>query len=127
MSGAVNKYDIIYDYCRFECEPGVQIAVDCVSSGQADLDEKNVRIVSSMWRHIWPATFNFLKELRGKYAFHTNITPASLRAKLMLADTVMSEEAEWEVSFTIVDDGYSEWGVAFNGSTIDPDSSQPYF
>ena len=123
----MNKYDIIADYCRFECGPGVHIAVDCVSSGQTDLDEKNVRIVEAKWKHIWPAAFEFLKELRKRYDFDTNFTPAGMRAKLMLADTVMSEEASWEISFTIVDDGYSEWGVAFKGSTIDPESSQAYF
>jgi hypothetical protein len=123
----VKKYDIISDYCRFECEPGVQIAVDFVSTGQEDLDEKNVRIVERKWKEIWPATFESLKELRKKYDFDTNIAPAGMRAKLMLADTVMSEDARWEVSFTIIDDGYSEWGVVFEGSKIDPDSSQPYF
>jgi hypothetical protein len=123
----VKKYDIISDYCRFECEPGVQIAVDCVSSGQEKLDEENVRIVESKWKEIWPATFAFLKELRQQYDFDTSFTPAGMRAKLMLADTVMSEEARWEVSFTIAEDGYSEWGITFNGSTIDPASSQPYF
>jgi len=123
----MSKHDIISDYCRFECEPGVHIAVDCVSSGQADLDEKNVRIVEGKWQAVWPATFAFLKELRKKYDFDTNFAPAGMRAKLMLADTVMSDEASWEVSFTIVDDGYSEWGVGFLGTTIVPDSSQPYF
>jgi hypothetical protein len=44
----------------------------------------------------------------------------------MLADTVMSEAADWEVSFTITEDGHGEWGVALIGSTVDPDSSQPY-
>jgi hypothetical protein len=123
----MKKHDIVSDYGSFECEPGVHIVVDYVSSGETDLDEKNIRIVKSKWNEIWPATFAFLKELRGKYEFDTNFTPAGMRAKLMLADTVMSDEARWEVSFTIVDDGYSEWGVAFKGSTIDPDSSQPYF
>ena len=123
----MNKYDIISDCGRFECEPGVHIAVDCVSSGQADLDEKNVRIVEGKWRAVWPATFAFLKELRKKYDFDTNFAPEGIRAKLMLADTVMSDNARWEVSFTIVDDGSSEWGISFNGSTIDPGSSQPYF
>ncbi len=124
---AMSKYDIITDYARFECEPGVHIAADCVSSGQADLDEKNVRIVEGKWKSVWPATFAFLKELRKKYNFDTNFAPAGMRAKLMLADTVMSDEARWEVSFSIVKDGYSEWGVVYRGSTIDPDSSQPYF
>lgn len=124
---AMKKYDIISDYGRFECEPGVHIAVDCVSSGDAGLDEKNVRIVEGKWKTVWPATFAFLKEMRKKYEFRTDFAPAGMRAKLMLADTVMSDEARWEVSFTIVADGYSEWGVAFKGSTIDPNSSQPYF
>ena len=126
LLGTMKKYDIISDYGRFECEPGVQIAVDCVSSGQADLDEKNVRIIESKWKDVWPS-FAFLKELRKKYDFDTNFTPPGMRAKLMLGDTVMSDDARWEVSFTIVDDGYSEWGVAYKGSTIDPHSSQPYF
>ena len=125
--GAMNKYDIISDYCRFECEPSVFIAVDCVSTGQQDLDEKNVRVVEGKWKVIWLATLEFLKKMRQEYDFDTNFTPAGMRAKLMLADTVMSEEADWEVSFTITDDGYSEWGVGFKGSTIDPNSSQPYF
>jgi hypothetical protein len=123
----VKKYDIIPDYCQFECEPGNQIAVDCVSTGQEDLDEKNVRIVERKWKEIWPATLAFLKELRKKYDFDPNIAPAGMRAKLMLADTFMSEDARWEVSFTVVEDGYSEWGVVFEGSKIDPHSSQPYF
>jgi len=97
----MNKYDIIPDSCKFECEPGVHIPVDCVSTGQEDLDEKNVRIVEGKWKDIWPATFAFLKELRKKYDFDNNVTPASLSAKLMLGATVMSEDADWEVSFTI--------------------------
>ena len=123
----MNKYDIVSDYCRFECEPGFDIAVDYVSSGQPELDEKNVRFVQGKWKEIWPAAFSLLKKLRKEYEFETNITPTGMRAKLMLADTVMSEEADWEVSFTVEADGYSEWGVAFKGSTIDPNSSQPYF
>ena len=127
QSKVLKKYDILSDYCRFECEPGVYIPVDCVSTGKAELDEKNVRMVETKWKDIWPATFKFLKELRKAYKFDTNITPASMRAKLMLADTVMSEDANWEVSFTFSEDGYSEWGVAFKGSEIDRDSSHPYF
>lgn len=123
----MTKYDIVSDYCRFECEPGVHMAVDCVSSGRAELDEKNVRFVEGKWKAVWPATFAFLKELRKRYDFDTKFTAAGMRAKLMLADTVMSDEARWEVSFTIVDDGCSEWGVTFMGATMDPDSSQPYF
>jgi len=103
----MNKYDIISDYCKFECEPGVFIAVDCVSTGQQDLDEKNARVVEGKWKAIWPATFEFLKVLRKEYDFDTDFTPAGMRVKLMLADTVMSEGADWEVSFTIIDDGYS--------------------
>ena len=98
-----------------------------MSSGDEDLDEKNVRTVEGKWKEIWPATFEFLKNMRKEYDFDTNITPIGMRAKLMLADTDLSEEERWEVSFTITEDGYSEWGVAFNGSTIDPASSQPYF
>ncbi len=124
---SVKKYDIIPDYRKFECEPGLSIPVDLVSTGQNDLDEKNVRIVEGKWKSIWPAALALLKKMRKEYDFDTNFAPASLRAKLMLADTVMAEDADWEVSFTIAEDGHSEWGVSFHGSEIDPDSSQPYF
>ena len=75
----MNKCDIISDYCKFDCEPGAHIAVDCVSTGQEDLDKRNVCIVEGKWKDIWPAAFAFLKELRKKYDFDTNFTPASLR------------------------------------------------
>ena len=123
----MKKYEIISDYCKFECEPGVYISVDCVSSGKKELDAKNVRAVERKWREIWPATYEFLKEMRKQNDFDAGFTPEGMRAKLMLADTDMLEDSEWEVSFTIVADGYSEWGIAYNGSTINPDDSQPYF
>jgi hypothetical protein len=123
----MNKYDIVRNYCRFECEPGIEIVIDYVSSGQQDVDEANVRFLEAKWKDVWPATFALLKEMRIRYRFDPDINPAGMRAKLMLANNVVSETSSWEVSFTVEKDGYSEWGVAFNGSTIDRSSSQPYF
>lgn len=123
----MKKYDIISDYSRFECAPGVYIPVDLVSSGETGRDEQNVRWVQGQWTEVWPATLSFLRELRTQYDFDPAIDPSGMRAKLMLADARVAEDGRWEVSFTVEEDGYGEWGVGFVGSVLDRESSQPYF
>lgn len=107
-------------------EPGFRLPVDLVSSGDADLDAKNVKVVEGKWNALWPDTLIFLKEMKARNDFDTDFPLSSLRVKWMRADVDLSTDKEWEVSFTVAEDGFSEWGIAFNDFAIDPDGSQPY-
>lgn len=123
----MNEPKIVEDHAKFECEPNVYIPVDYVSAGNDTIELESLQIVESKWKELWPPTLEFLKQMRRQNDFSADIAPSGMRVKLLGVDEIIGPDTDWEVSFTIIADGYSEWGVAFSGWKIDPDMSQPYF
>jgi hypothetical protein len=114
-------------YTNFECEPNIYIDVNYATDSGNGVELENISDLKSKWKELWPPVLAFLKNMRKKYDFSTDFTASDLRVSLLGFDKPIGPDTSWEASFTFEEEGFGHWGIAFQGWTIDPENSQPYF
>jgi hypothetical protein len=112
---------------RFECEPNVFLQAEVVLGDDEEIAMKNARMVESRWKELWPATQTLLKKMRKDYDFSTDFKVSDLRVTLLRTDELIGPDTTWELSFNLKEENFGHWGIAFQGWTIEPKNSQPYF